>query len=235
MNVIRLFEDRVRESGANIDRASSWQGEVNVVHDIANGDTARMTVSRELAEQLPLFDTITQRHRDAASRRWLILDEVPLVGVVSAQLDIAETGSVLIAERDSSHTILLATARDLIQIVSSSVIVETLDEAAFWLADNVVKKKLEYVATIGVKTLITDNPGCVLHLRSGVNASGGTIEVRRMRNTSCSVSPVQRASSPMGSKSLLGTRPDPHRAAAQPALRHRCVCHQTSVTHAPTH
>jgi L-lactate dehydrogenase complex protein LldF len=45
------------------------------------------------------------------------------------------------------------------------------------VAAGILSRKLSRVAETGAKILISDNPGCVLHLRGGVGASGGEIQV----------------------------------------------------------
>ncbi|MEX2178340.1 MAG: (Fe-S)-binding protein, partial [Gemmatimonadaceae bacterium] len=41
----------------------------------------------------------------------------------------------------------------------------------------ILERKLENVAASGAQVLVTDNPGCVLHLRGGADASGSRIRV----------------------------------------------------------
>lgn len=41
----------------------------------------------------------------------------------------------------------------------------------------ILKRKLENVASTGAQVLVTDNPGCIMHLRGGVDASGQKVRV----------------------------------------------------------
>ena len=41
----------------------------------------------------------------------------------------------------------------------------------------VLARKLSNVASTGVRTLVTDNPGCILHLRGGADAARFDIQV----------------------------------------------------------
>ena len=41
----------------------------------------------------------------------------------------------------------------------------------------ILARKLENVAASGARVLVTDNPGCVLHLRGGVDAAGLDVRV----------------------------------------------------------
>jgi Fe-S oxidoreductase len=41
----------------------------------------------------------------------------------------------------------------------------------------ILRRKLDNVQATGVKVLVTDNPGCIMHLRGGADASGLHIEV----------------------------------------------------------
>src|SRR5690606_12332019 len=45
------------------------------------------------------------------------------------------------------------------------------------VAAGILARKLACVDETGATILVTDNPGCVLHLRGGVDASGRRIEV----------------------------------------------------------
>ena len=45
------------------------------------------------------------------------------------------------------------------------------------LSAGILARKLENVDRAGVRTLVTDNPGCIMHLRGGMDASGRTIRV----------------------------------------------------------
>src|SRR5205823_3967774 len=38
------------------------------------------------------------------------------------------------------------------------------------VADQILDRKLANVLTTGARTLVTDNPGCILHLRGGIDA-----------------------------------------------------------------
>jgi len=79
--------------------------------------------------------------------------------------------------------------RDLIERVMGLEIVE-LPEAAVCcgfggsvsadypeLSEQILARKLENVDQTGVRTLVTDNPGCIMHLRGGMDASGRAIRV----------------------------------------------------------
>jgi L-lactate dehydrogenase complex protein LldF len=48
------------------------------------------------------------------------------------------------------------------------------------MAARVLARKLACVAESGADVLVTDNPGCVLHLRGGVAAAGLDLEVRHL-------------------------------------------------------
>jgi len=43
---------------------------------------------------------------------------------------------------------------------------------------HILARKLACVEETGASTLITDNPGCIMHLRGGIAAQGGTLKVR---------------------------------------------------------
>ncbi len=45
------------------------------------------------------------------------------------------------------------------------------------LSEQILARKLENVDQTGVHTLVTDNPGCIMHLRGGMDASGRSIRV----------------------------------------------------------
>jgi L-lactate dehydrogenase complex protein LldF len=45
------------------------------------------------------------------------------------------------------------------------------------VAAEILKRKLENVVSTGAKVLVTDNPGCILHLRGGIDAAGLDIRV----------------------------------------------------------
>jgi iron-sulfur cluster protein len=45
------------------------------------------------------------------------------------------------------------------------------------LAEHILARKLANVDETGVATLVTDNPGCIMHLRGGIDASGRKIRV----------------------------------------------------------
>ena len=48
------------------------------------------------------------------------------------------------------------------------------------VAAHILRRKLENVASTGAKTLVTDNPGCILHLRGGIDASGLDVQVMHL-------------------------------------------------------
>jgi Fe-S oxidoreductase len=45
------------------------------------------------------------------------------------------------------------------------------------VAEEILKRKLANVASTGAKVLVTDNPGCILHLRGGIDAGGLDVRV----------------------------------------------------------
>jgi len=45
------------------------------------------------------------------------------------------------------------------------------------LAEQILARKLQNVDQTGVRTLVTDNPGCIMHLRGGMDASGRPVRV----------------------------------------------------------
>jgi L-lactate dehydrogenase complex protein LldF len=45
------------------------------------------------------------------------------------------------------------------------------------LSEGILARKLENVDQTGVYTLVTDNPGCIMHLRGGMDASGRSVRV----------------------------------------------------------
>ncbi len=45
------------------------------------------------------------------------------------------------------------------------------------LAEQILARKLENVDRTGAGTLVTDNPGCIMHLRGGIDASGRAVRV----------------------------------------------------------
>ncbi|MEO8289009.1 MAG: LUD domain-containing protein [Chloroflexota bacterium] len=45
------------------------------------------------------------------------------------------------------------------------------------VAAEILKRKLENVQSTGAKVLVTDNPGCILHMRGGIDAAGLNIRV----------------------------------------------------------
>lgn len=48
------------------------------------------------------------------------------------------------------------------------------------VAAQILKRKLENVAATGAKVLVTDNPGCIMHLRGGIDASGMNVKVMHL-------------------------------------------------------
>jgi L-lactate dehydrogenase complex protein LldF len=48
------------------------------------------------------------------------------------------------------------------------------------LAEHILARKLANVDETGVATLVTDNPGCIMHLRGGIDASGRTVRVMHL-------------------------------------------------------
>jgi Fe-S oxidoreductase len=48
------------------------------------------------------------------------------------------------------------------------------------IAREIVARKLANVASTGATTLVTDNPGCLLHLRGAAHAAGGTLQVKHL-------------------------------------------------------
>ncbi len=79
--------------------------------------------------------------------------------------------------------------RDLIERVMGLELVE-LPEAAVCcgfggsvsvdypeVSEQILARKLDNVDQTGVRTLVTDNPGCIMHLRGGMDASGRTVRV----------------------------------------------------------
>jgi Fe-S oxidoreductase len=48
------------------------------------------------------------------------------------------------------------------------------------LSEHILARKLANVDQTGVPTLVTDNPGCIMHLRGGMDASGRTIRVMHL-------------------------------------------------------
>lgn len=40
------------------------------------------------------------------------------------------------------------------------------------MAEQILARKLENVVKSGARTVITDNPGCIMHLRIGIDAQG---------------------------------------------------------------
>lgn len=45
------------------------------------------------------------------------------------------------------------------------------------LSEGILARKLDNVDQTGVRTLVTDNPGCIMHLRGGMDASGRAVRV----------------------------------------------------------
>jgi Fe-S oxidoreductase len=45
------------------------------------------------------------------------------------------------------------------------------------MAKHILQRKLENVDSTGARVLVTDNPGCIMHLRGGADASGRTTRV----------------------------------------------------------
>lgn len=45
------------------------------------------------------------------------------------------------------------------------------------VAAEILKRKLDNVISTGTKVLVTDNPGCIMHLRGGIDAAGLGIRV----------------------------------------------------------
>ncbi|MDP6606270.1 MAG: (Fe-S)-binding protein, partial [Dehalococcoidia bacterium] len=45
------------------------------------------------------------------------------------------------------------------------------------MSKSVVARKLANVAATGMRTLVTDNPGCILHLRGAADAAGLDLQV----------------------------------------------------------
>ena len=45
------------------------------------------------------------------------------------------------------------------------------------VADKLMEKKLNNAMNTGAAVLVSDNPGCLMHLRGGVDASGRRIRV----------------------------------------------------------
>jgi Fe-S oxidoreductase len=45
------------------------------------------------------------------------------------------------------------------------------------VAEKLLEKKLENADSTGASILVSDNPGCLMHLRGGVDASGRKIRV----------------------------------------------------------
>ena len=48
------------------------------------------------------------------------------------------------------------------------------------MAEHILARKLESVDSTGARVLIADNPGCIMHLRGGMDASGRAIRVRHV-------------------------------------------------------
>jgi Fe-S oxidoreductase len=48
------------------------------------------------------------------------------------------------------------------------------------LAEHILARKLANVDETGVATLVTDNPGCIMHLRGGMDASGRKVRVMHL-------------------------------------------------------
>lgn len=46
------------------------------------------------------------------------------------------------------------------------------------ISKGILERKLESVQTAGVGLLVTDNPGCIMHLRGGLAAAGSSIQVK---------------------------------------------------------
>ncbi len=45
------------------------------------------------------------------------------------------------------------------------------------VAERILARKLENVRSTGAGVLVTDNPGCIMHLRGGIDAAGLDIRV----------------------------------------------------------
>ena len=45
------------------------------------------------------------------------------------------------------------------------------------IAAGVLRRKLDAIEAVGVQTLVSTNPGCIMHLRGGVDAAGGSLRV----------------------------------------------------------
>ena len=45
------------------------------------------------------------------------------------------------------------------------------------LAEHILARKLANLDQTGARTLVTDNPGCIMHLRGGMDASGRSVRV----------------------------------------------------------
>ncbi len=48
------------------------------------------------------------------------------------------------------------------------------------IAEHILARKLENVDQSGAATLLTDNPGCIMHLRGGIDASGRAVRVMHL-------------------------------------------------------
>ena len=48
------------------------------------------------------------------------------------------------------------------------------------VSERILERKLANVQTTGARILVTDNPGCIMHLRGGMDAAGLPIQVLHM-------------------------------------------------------
>ncbi len=48
------------------------------------------------------------------------------------------------------------------------------------VAERLMNRKLSNAETTGTRLIVTDNQGCIMHLRGGIDASGRRIEVRHI-------------------------------------------------------
>ena len=48
------------------------------------------------------------------------------------------------------------------------------------VSERLMNRKLRNAEATGVRTIVTDNQGCIMHLRGGLDAQGKRIEVRHI-------------------------------------------------------
>jgi Fe-S oxidoreductase len=46
------------------------------------------------------------------------------------------------------------------------------------ISQGILDRKLDNLDTTGARILVTDNPGCIMHLRGGIDATNRTVEIR---------------------------------------------------------